>query len=110
MRAPTRHADSTLLTTLWLRLAGLLFVPWVARAGGPLLVGGPSFGVEGQPFIWDPAAMPVQYRTDGGPLSRKRDGTIVIDNPAGVARVQTMFRVWQDVPTAFIRPTRPTTR
>ena len=102
MRAPTRHADSTLLTTLWLLLAGLLFVPWVARAGGPLMVGGPGFGVEGQPFIWNPAAMPVQYRSDGGPLSRKPDGTVVIDSAAGVARVRAMFQVWQDVPTAFI--------
>ena len=102
MRTLTRSRNSSLPPALWLLLSGLLLAPWAGRAGGPLLVGGPGFGVEGQPFIWDPAAMPVQYRTDGGPLSRKPDGTVVIGNPAGIARVQAMFRVWQDVPTAFI--------
>ncbi|MGD0920862.1 MAG: hypothetical protein ABSA70_03750 [Terriglobia bacterium] len=102
MRTSTRSRNSPLPTAFWLLLSGLLLAPWVARGGGPLLVGGPGFGVEGQPFIWDPAAMPVQYRTDGGPLSRRPDGTVVIGNPAGVARVQAMFRVWQDVPTASI--------
>jgi len=102
MGTPARPLNSTLSTAVWLLLSGLLLVPGAARAGGPLLVGGPGFGVEGQPFIWAPAAMPVQYRTDGGPLSRKPDGTVVVDNAAGIARVQAMFQVWQDVPTAFI--------
>jgi len=84
-------------------LAGLLRLGvWSAKAGGPLYVGGPGFGVEGQPFIWDPAAMPIQYRVDGGPLSQKGDGTVVIGNAAGIARVQSMFNVWQNVPTAAI--------
>lgn len=87
---------------LGLAACALLVLPWAARAGGPMLVGGPGFGVEGQPFVWNPSAMPVQYRTDGGPLSRRPDGTLVIDNAAGRARVQAMFQVWQDVPTASI--------
>ena len=102
MRGPTRNTNWMLSMAAPLVFSGLLFVPWAARAGGPLLVGGPGFGVEGQPFIWDPAAMPVQYRTDAGPLSRKPDGTVVIDNPTGIVRAQAMFQVWQDVPTAFI--------
>ena len=37
-----------------------------AIAGGPIIVGGPKFGDEGQPFTW--AAMPINYRVDSGPL------------------------------------------
>jgi hypothetical protein len=64
-------------------------------------VGGPNYGVEGQPFVWD-ASVPVQFRVDGGPLARKPDGTVVLDNATGVSRVKAMFQVWQDVPTASI--------
>ena len=66
------------------------------------MVGGPGFGVEGQPFVWNVAALPVQYRVDGGSLARKPDGTVVVNNAAGVARAQAAFQVWQDVPTASI--------
>jgi hypothetical protein len=90
------------LVLLLLLLLGLLLFPRKAHGGGPLLVGGPTFGIEGQPIIWNPAAMPVQYRVDGGPLSRTPGGTVVIDNAAGVSRLNSMFQVWQDVPTAAI--------
>ncbi len=76
-----------------------------ALAGGPILVGSPTFGVSGQPFTWDLAALPnhaVQYRVDGGPLAKRPDGTVVIDNAAGVARVKSLFDVWQNVPTSAI--------
>jgi hypothetical protein len=39
--------------------------------------------------------VPVQYRVDGGPLGRKPDGTIVLDNAVGVTRAQAMYQVWQ---------------
>ncbi len=83
-------------------LPGLMLCAWEAQAGGPRLVGGPNYGIEGQPFIWNPAAMPVQYRADGGSLSRRSDGTVVINNAAGANRLASMFQVWQDVPTASI--------
>lgn len=71
------------------------------HAGGPLFVGGPGFGVDGQPFIWDPNAMPIKYRVDGGPMSSYA-GATVIDNAAGLARVQAMFQTWQSVSTASL--------
>ncbi|MBI3670336.1 MAG: hypothetical protein HY237_11210, partial [Acidobacteria bacterium] len=43
-----------------------------------------------------------QYRVDGGPLAKKPDGTEVIGNAAGVARVKSLFDVWQNVPTSAI--------
>lgn len=74
-----------------------------AEAGGPILVGGPGFGNPGQGFTWDPAAMPVQYRVDCGPLSQQPNGgPVVIDNAHGIARVAAMFGTWQSVPTANI--------
>ncbi len=76
-------------------------------AGGPLVVGGPAvgnrpaFGIDGQPFTWDPAKMPVGYRVDPGPLS-VRGSTTVVTNASGVARVQNMFAVWQGVATVAV--------
>lgn len=85
-----------------LAACGLLLGQSVAQAGGPIAVGGANFGLQGQPFIWDPAALPVRYRVDPGPLSKRPDGTIVLDHASGVARVRSMFDVWQNVATAAI--------
>jgi hypothetical protein len=76
--------------------------PLQLHAGGPLFVGGPTFGVDGQPFTWDPAAMPIQYRVDGGPMASTSTGQIVISNAAGISRVQSMFQTWQNVSTAAV--------
>jgi len=79
-----------------------------ATAGGPLIVGGPAvgsrpaFGKDGEPFIWNPAKMPIQYRVDPGPMVVTPSGTTVIDHNAGVQRVQNMFAVWQGVSTATL--------
>ncbi len=74
-----------------------------AFAGGPLAVGGPKFGVDGKPFTWDVAAMPIQYRVDTGALAKIAGGAVTIDNAAGVARVQSMFATWQNVSTTAIK-------
>jgi hypothetical protein len=88
----------------------LLFVCVIstcAYAGGPNFVGGPAvgtraaLGADGLPFIWNPAAMPIQYRVDPGPMATA-GGTVVISNATGLQRVQNMFSVWQNVPTATI--------
>ena len=86
----------------------LVLSPLLCVAGGPLLVGGPAvgtraaFGKDGQPFIWNPAAMPIQYRVDPGPLAVTPTGAQVIANAAGLARVAAMFNVWHAVPTAAV--------
>jgi hypothetical protein len=85
----------------FLILAAFIVNTGLSFAGGPLYVGGPTFGSEGQPLLWDLANGPVQYRTDGGPLARTSAG-IVIANDAAIARVQSMFQVWQDVPTSDV--------
>jgi len=46
--------------------------------------------------------MPIHYRVDGGPMAVNPSGTVIIDNATGIQRVQNMFQVWQDVPTASI--------
>jgi hypothetical protein len=79
-----------------------LFAAASAFAGGPLVVGGPNFGTDGQPFTWDPAKMPIQYRVDPGPMASTSTGTVVIDNKTGLQRVQGMFGVWQSVSTAAV--------
>lgn len=65
-----------------------------AHAGGPVLVGGPSFGIDGQPFVWD-NTRPIQYRTDSGPLGS-------IDNATANTHLQQAFATWTQVPTAAI--------
>ncbi len=93
---------------IWAFTAASCFAPASAIAGGPLLVGGPAvgaraaFGHDGQPFTWNPAAMPIQYRVDPGPLATAPTGSVVIDNASGLQRVQNMFGVWQAVPTAVV--------
>ena len=66
------------------------------------MVGGPKFGVDALPFTWDPAKMPIQYRVDPGPMAVNASGATVLDNAAGLQRVQSMFGVWQAVATAAI--------
>lgn len=82
--------------------------PLYCFAGGPLVVGGPAvgtraaFGKDGQPFTWNPASMPIQYRVDPGPLAVTPTGTQVVTNATGLTRVAAMFDVWHAVPTASI--------
>lgn len=88
----------SLLIRHYLAIAVLL-APAGAFAGGPLVVGGPSFGRDAVPFLWNPAKMPIRYTVDSGPLAT---GTINVDNATGLQRVQGMFNVWSSVPTAAI--------
>ncbi len=99
---PTKHHIAPARAAVALLASLVLLVPAPLPAGGPLFVGGPTFGLDAQPVIWNPAAMPAQYRVDSGPLSQKPDGTIVIDNVAGIARVKGMFDVWQNVATSSV--------
>jgi hypothetical protein len=93
---------------LALSLAFVLSVCHSATAGGPKVVGGPAvgtraaFGLDGEPFTWNPAKMPIAYRLDPGPMAANSSGTVVIDHAAGAQRVQNMFGVWQAVSTATI--------
>jgi Matrixin len=97
------RARRFLYSTLFVLLASLFAV-----AGGPLVVGGPAvgtrpaYGKDGQPFTWNPARMPIQYRVDPGPMAVTSSGTTVISHADGVTRLQGMFAVWQSVPTAAV--------
>lgn len=77
-------------------LLGILCVGWLnsASAGGPLLPGSPAMGADGAAILWDTSA-PVSYRVDGGALGTLGAAT-------AVARVNSLFQVWQNVPTATI--------
>src|SRR6266568_9035210 len=90
---------SVLRIAIALALSLRFLVPQSAFAGGPLTVGGPSAGVDGLPLVWD-NTKPITYRVDAGPLSTQSNGTVVIDNSAGVTRVDRLFGNWSAVPTA----------
>jgi hypothetical protein len=82
-----------------LLLVSMLVEP--SFAGGPLAVGGPSFGNDGQTFTWNAAAMPIKYRVDGGPMSTS--GTsVILSNATGLGRVEALFNKWQSIPTSSI--------
>lgn len=84
-------------------LSVLLVPQTMLYAGGPLYVGGPSFGQPGVPLVWDTStSKPIHYRVDSGVFSKKADGTTVIDNTAGLNRIAAMIKSWTDVPTANI--------
>lgn len=77
----------------WLRVvASVVALQAAAFAGGPLLVGGPKFGIEGKPFVWD-NSVPIRYTTDGGTLG-------IWDNGTANQHVAAAFAVWGAVPTA----------
>jgi hypothetical protein len=80
----------------------LLITAIPVHAGGPLVLGGPKFGVDGQPFTWNPASMPIRYRVDPGPMAVSPTNATVIDNATGLQRVQNMFAVWESVPTTSL--------
>lgn len=65
------------------------------RAGEPMRVGSTLFGTDGVVIVWPAASLPIAYRTDGGPLGLDSNATTT-------ARVNTLFGVWQAVPTATI--------
>jgi len=75
----------------------LLLRSLAADAGGPLLVGSPSFGVDGQPFVWNNAE-PVQYRVDSGTL-----GTL--SNATATADLAKAFAAWTQLPTVTLSTT-----
>ncbi len=81
-----------MLRSLRLLPLAMLALSLPTFAGGPLVVGGPTFGVEGQPFVWD-NSHPVQYRTDTGVLGD-------MSNSVAIAHVQAAMAVWTGVPTA----------
>ena len=73
-----------------------------AFAGGPLYVtNAPGTPLDGKPYTWDPAAMPIKYTVDPGPMSSNA-GKVVVDNATGLQRVAQMFQNWQNVPTAAL--------
>lgn len=92
-----RSPTTSRLPLVALTLVLILAMPRPALAGGPLVVGGPTFGVEGAPFTWS-TATEVQYNTDNGPLSAQ----VGDDEASARARVASLFQVWENVSTASI--------
>ncbi|MCL5288244.1 MAG: hypothetical protein M1453_09665 [Acidobacteria bacterium] len=91
-----------LRTALVALLTAGMVVPSPGFAGGPLFVGSPTFGTDGQIITWD-VSTPIAYRVDGGALSMSPSGSVIISNAAGITRVQSMFQVWENVATSNIR-------
>jgi hypothetical protein len=90
------------LRRLRLTLLPVLILCGCAFAGGPLYVANsPGTPLDGKPYTWDPAAMPVKYTVDPGPMSSS-GAKVVTDNAAGLQRVAQMFQNWQNVPTAAL--------
>jgi hypothetical protein len=88
--------------SLRLMLLLTLLLSAYAFAGGPLYVTNlPGTPQDGKPYTWDPAAMPIKYTVDPGPMSSNA-GKVIVDNATGVQRVAQMFQNWQNVPTAAL--------
>ena len=87
----------------WFVLTTLLVVATCAYAGGPeyvtrLLPPPKNFFInDGKIVVWDTSAGPVQYRTP----SAGNLGMLSHDQAVGL--VQSLFQVWENVPTANIR-------
>jgi hypothetical protein len=79
----------------------LLLISGLASAGGPLRVSGSGALQPGQPFVWQTTS-PIVYTVDSGPLSVNPSGQTVVNQSQGLARVQSLFQIWQSVPSAAI--------
>ncbi|HEU5404284.1 MAG TPA: M12 family metallo-peptidase [Terriglobales bacterium] len=79
-------------------MTAVLNLALAANAGGPLAVGSPTFGVDGQPFVWD-NSQAIQYRTDSGTLGS-------MSNSTANTHLQSAFSAWTSVTTAKISTTR----
>jgi len=88
----------------WMRggLCALLLVAASLQAGGPSSVGGPTFGVNGSPFIFNLAdavnAGGIPYRLDPDAVAAGFAGGKAID----ATRVDGMLDTWENVSTAAI--------
>lgn len=84
----------------WLVLNALLIAATCAYAGGPLYVtrqAPQQFSQDHQIVVWDTSAGPVQYRTpSAGNLG-------ILSHDQAVGLVESLFQVWENVPTANIR-------
>lgn len=80
-----------------LSVAILFALSLPARAGGPWLLGSPSFGVDGQPFVWN-NSQPIQYRVDTGALGS-------ISNASATADLANAFNTWTQLPTVALSTT-----
>src|SRR5262249_39524151 len=69
----------------------LLLAPGGARAGGPI-----SVNAAGEPLVWPAGSVP--YNPDQGTLG-------VLSNTAAVGLVESLFGVWDAVPTASVTTT-----
>ena len=83
---------------IWALPVLLVLLSLSANAGGPLLIGSPTFGVDGQPFVWD-NSQPIAYRVDTGGLGS-------MSNATALAHVQLAMDAWTQVPTASLSTTR----
>jgi hypothetical protein len=79
----------------------LLLISGLASAGGPLRVNGSGALQPGQPFVWQTTS-PIVYTVDSGPLGVNPSGQTVVNQSQGLARVQSLFQIWQSVPSATI--------
>lgn len=68
----------------------LMIAATQAFAGGPLLVGSPTYGISGQPFRWDNTKS-IHYRVDGGKLGTQANGT-------AITTVNNAFATWTQIP------------
>src|SRR5215469_5563340 len=85
----------------WLVLNALLIAATCAYAGGPELVTRVAppgkFLQDHQIITWDTSAGPVQYRTpSAGNLG-------ILSHDQAVGLIESLFQVWENVPTANIR-------
>src|SRR5262249_55861636 len=100
----SRFCEDAMKTARQLRLILLLTLLYCAYAfaGGPINVtNSPGTPLDGKPYTWDPAAMPIKYTVDPGPMSSS-GGQVIVSNASGLQRVAQMFQSWQNVPTAAL--------
>src|SRR5210317_684615 len=53
---------------------------------------------SGVPYVYPNGGADIPFNPDAGPLRVDTDGTVILDNAAGVAVLESAFAAWENLP------------
>ena len=72
----------------------------VAFGAAPQVMAADALAIcqSGVPYVYPNGGRDIPFNPDAGPLRVDTDGTVLLDNAAGVAVLETAFAAWENLP------------